>query len=61
MMVSFEDWLERSHGRGRKCPALYKPPVPGFKELRDKDTVSFMANVTVKESCHWRSRCQCER
>jgi hypothetical protein len=46
-MVAFADWMERSHGGGRKCPAIYKP---GLKDAHDKDPESFIANVTVEGS-----------
>eukprot|EP00966_Prymnesium_polylepis_P072964 1694518-Prymnesium_polylepis.1 len=46
-MVSFAEWLERSHGGGRKCPAIDKP---GLKKAHDEDPESFMANVTMEGS-----------
>eukprot|EP00966_Prymnesium_polylepis_P024159 556556-Prymnesium_polylepis.1 len=56
--LEFADWLERSHGCGRECPAIYKP---GLKDAHDKDPESSMANVTVEGSTSWRFRCRCGR
>ena len=46
-MVSFEDWIVRSHGGGRKCPEIFKP---GLQCLNDADSETLMTNVTLKES-----------
>ena len=46
-MVSFEDWVVRSHGGGRKCPEIFKP---GLQCLNDADSETLMTNVTLKES-----------
>ena len=46
-MVSFEDWVVRSHGGGRKCPEIFKS---GLQCLNEADSETLMTNVTLKES-----------
>jgi GNAT superfamily N-acetyltransferase len=46
-MVSFAEWIERAHGGGRKCPAIFRP---GLESLNEADEETLMTNVTVRES-----------